>query len=100
MIVIRPDLSQADQDAIRSNLAAELEKNNGSILSWQLWADKRKLAFILQTRGAKKIRYNEASYILSEIEINPDKVTRIKYILRLDENIFRVLVVKKGDKNG
>jgi ribosomal protein S6 len=100
MIVVRPDIGEEDRNAIKENLQKELEKENGSLINWAVWAEKRKLAYTLKTRGAKKIRFNEAAYILADIDIPASRIARIRYTLRLNENIFRALIIKKGAENG
>ena len=95
MIAVRPDLSPADYTQIEDNFREGVEKHQGAVSDWQIWAEKRSLAYPLHTRGAKKMRFNEATYILVNLSLKAQALSRLKYTLDLDERILRFLIIRK-----
>ncbi len=101
MLLMVPDLEKDTYSEIMEKVAGDIESHKGKLESWQVWAGgKRKLAYSIRSRGAYKKRYDEGVYILSYFRLEPAGLKRLKYLLDLEENILRYLVIKKGEPNG
>jgi len=99
MIAVRPDLSPTDYTQIEDSFREVVEKHRGKVSDWQIWAEKRSLAYPLHTRGAKKMRFNEATYILVNLSLSAQELSRLKYTLDLDERVLRFLIIRKKKRS-
>jgi len=101
MLLMVPDLEKDKYSEIMDKVSKDIESHKGKLESWQIWGEgKRKLAYSIRSRGAYKKRYDEGIYILSYFRLEPDGLKRLKYLLSLEENVLRFLVIKKGESNG
>jgi ribosomal protein S6 len=94
-LVVKPDLEKSAYDEIREKISVVLEKEKGSIKTWNVWKERYKLSYTLRSRGAEKHKYNEATYLLCEFLFNPQAQASLKYVLDLEERIIRYLIINK-----
>lgn len=74
-------------EEVFNQIKEPIAKNEGSIISSHIWAEKRKLCYPVKKR-------QEATYYLVNFKLNPDAVDKIKQVYRLNEDILRVLITK------
>jgi small subunit ribosomal protein S6 len=85
MFIIKPDLAEEEKKTLFSQLSDAVTKNNGTITSSAVWAEKRKLYFPLG-------KYREGTYYLMNFELPPQGVKEINQAYKLNENVLRVLI--------
>lgn len=85
MYIIRPEL---DDDAVRSTVGgvrAFIEGQDGEVVKTTLWG-KRRLAYEVQ-------RLRDGHYVLVVLRLDGAKVGAVERSLRLNDNVFRHLIV-------
>jgi len=100
MLIIIPEASIQEHEEIKNKISTTLSEEGGTLSSWQIWKDRRKFSYPIRSRGAEKKKYEEGCYILVEFKISPHKISRLKYVLDLEERILRYLIIKRGEENG
>jgi len=88
--VVRPDLPDADVEAIRDRTQRIITDRSGHVLRVDDWG-KRKLAYEIQ-------KFNKGHYVLFDFLGESAIVTEIERTLRIDDTILRFLTVKRGDR--
>ena len=96
--IIRPDLPKDAHEEIRDKVSAAVSKAEGQMKSWSPWKENFRFSYILRSRGAEKKKYQEGTYLISEILLEPQKLGMLKYTLDLEERIIRYLVINKEAK--
>jgi small subunit ribosomal protein S6 len=87
MFIIKPDLTEAERKTLFSQIHDVITKNNGSVASGSIWAEKRKLYFTIK-------KCLEGLYYLVNFSIPPMAIKEINHAYQLNENILRVLITK------
>ena len=88
MFVIRPDLEQAQSEDVTKNIEQAITSNKGTIKESLAWG-KRHLSYKLG-------KYQEGLYQLIHFQIGSSNVKEIKKAYRLNENILRVLIIRRS----
>lgn len=88
MCILKPDLAEDEKKALFGQINDAVAKNNGSVAASSVWSEKRKLYFPLK-------KYREGIYFLVNFALtDPQKITEIRQVYKLNENILRVLITK------
>jgi small subunit ribosomal protein S6 len=85
MYIIRPEL---DDDAVRATVKTVrtfIESQGGEVVKTTLWG-KRRLAYEVQ-------RLRDGHYVLAVLRLDGERVRGVERALRLNDNVFRHLVV-------
>jgi small subunit ribosomal protein S6 len=88
--VVRPDVADADVEAIRERTSRIIGERKGHVLRVDDWG-KRKLAYEIQ-------KFNKGHYVLFNFLSDPEVVNEVERTLRIDDTILRFLTVKRGDR--
>jgi small subunit ribosomal protein S6 len=91
MFIVKPDLNEEAKKDLFSKIRDTIEKNNGKVISADLWSEKRKLYFPI-----KKCR--EGIYYLVNFHLEPKIITNLSHEYKLNENILRVLITNLEQK--
>lgn len=87
MVIIKPDLSEADRKALLNQINDVIAKHNGNITQSAIWSEKRKLCFPIK-------RYHEAVYYLVSFNSKGEGNTDIMRSCGINENILRTLITR------
>lgn len=87
MFIIRPDLDQTESQNLTKGIEEVITSSKGAIQNSSIWG-KRQLAY-------KIGKYKEGIYQLIHFQTEPSEITKLKRAYRLNENILRVLIIKK-----
>lgn len=97
MFITKPDLSAEEKESVVKMIKEQVTKQNGKMLSDEVWADRRKLAYDLFPIGGQA-RFKEGTYYLMYFESDPTAISAIKSGLSLNENILRYIILKTEEK--
>lgn len=90
MCIIKPDLGEEERKAIFSQINDTVSKNSGNITNSVVWSERRKLIFSIR-------KYNEGVYYLLDFTLeDSQKMPQIRQAYKLNENILRVLITRRG----
>lgn len=87
IFIIKPTLTEEVNKKVVSYIEGEISKNNGKIENPENWGRKN-LAY-----SVKKNR--EGIYYKIDFKIEPAKISELKKTYRLNEDILRVMIVRK-----
>ncbi len=99
MIIFLPDLEKKIYAETMERFAKDISEHKGKLENWQVWAEKRSLAHLLQSKGAERKKYDAGTYILADFELGEEALKRLKYLLTLEESILRFVILRK-EHNG
>jgi len=85
MFIVNPDLNEDARKDLLTKIKDVIAKNNGKVLSADLWSEKRRLYFPLK-------RYKEGIYYLVSFNSEPKDISTLHHEYKLNENILRVLI--------
>lgn len=83
--IIRPDLDDADTNALIERVEASLTENGGTLIDKEDWG-KRKLAYPI-------LKHQKGHYILLRVAIGANQILEIERRLRLDDRVIRFITV-------
>ena len=87
MCIITPDLGEDERKAVCTQVHEVISKNQGTVASGTVWAERRKLYFPLK-------RHLEGFYYLVNFSISPEAIKELHRAFKLNENILRVLITR------
>lgn len=87
MFIIKPDLSENDKKSVLSQINEAVVKNGGNISLSNIWAEKKKLTFVIK-------RFHEGTYYLINWTSGGEAIDKLRDIFKLNESILRVLITK------
>ena len=79
------------------SIKEQVSKHEGHILTDQVWAEKKKLAYDLFPIGGG-MRFKEGMYYLINFECSPDVIASLKTNYHMNEQILRFLIIKEDEK--
>lgn len=97
MFIIKPNLKDEEKTAVMKSIKEQISKNEGHILTDQIWAEKKKLAYDLFPIGGGS-RFKEGMYYLVNFECQPDAIAVLKTNYGMNEQILRYLILKEDEK--
>ena len=87
MFILRSD-SNKDKTKVLFNQINDLfSKNRASVVDSSVWAEARKLAFIIK-------KHNQGTYFLVNFKSDPEAVSKIYRDSRLNEDILRLMITR------
>lgn len=87
MFIVRSDLDKDKTQQVCNQINEAVTKNKGSVVSSDIWAEKRKLAYPIK-------KHKEGTYCLVRFNALPQDIFKINQEYRLNENILRVMIIK------
>jgi small subunit ribosomal protein S6 len=87
--IISPEAEDEQVESVVERVSQLVTSRDGTVVETNPWG-RRKMAYSIRS-------FSEGNYILSKIELDPDKVKEIEAVLGLDEDIIRHLVVRLDD---
>jgi small subunit ribosomal protein S6 len=91
MFIVKPELSEDEKKTLFGQIADIIVKNNGKVLSADIWSEKRKLWFRMK-------KYHEGIYYLVNFNLETSAINKIKYAFKLNESILRVMILRVEKK--
>ena len=88
MFIVKPELKEEEQNILFKQIQELITKNGGTINSAEVWSSKRKLGY--RIKGC-----NEGTYYLLLLSIAPSAIVTLKQSYLLNENILRLLILRK-----
>jgi small subunit ribosomal protein S6 len=89
VVIIRPDVDDADVKSAIERIETTLTELGGSILERDDWG-KRKLAYIIQ-------KHSKGHYVLFKLVAGPTHILEVERRMRIDDRIMRFLTVKMDE---
>jgi small subunit ribosomal protein S6 len=90
LFIVRPDLDDGQLgEAVRS-VDTLIGNLGGKSRKTDVWG-RRKLAF-------EVMHLREGQYVLTDFELDPGRVPEMENTLKISDNIFRYLIVRKPDR--
>jgi small subunit ribosomal protein S6 len=86
MMVVSPKLDDEAIDATLARVNGYINGNGGSVIDQSRWGRLRKLAYPINN-------FREGNYILTHIEIEPDKTKELEASLILTEDVLRHILL-------
>ncbi|MDI6758731.1 MAG: 30S ribosomal protein S6 [Candidatus Omnitrophota bacterium] len=87
MFIIKPSLSEEERKNLFLHLSEVVTKNNGSVSSGSVWAEKKKFFSPIE-------KYEEGLYYLMNFSIPALAIKEINHAYKLNENVLRVMITK------
>lgn len=87
MFIISSDLSEDVKKGLFTKIKDIITKNNGKVMSADIWSEKRKLYFPIK-------KYKEGIYYLVNFNANALDIQNISHEYKLNENILRVMITQ------
>ncbi len=87
MFIVKPDLNEEHKKTLFSNINDTVSKNEGKVISSNVWSEKRKLAYPIK-------KQKEGIYYLVNFQALPNTISKLQEIYRLNENIVRTLITR------
>ncbi len=89
---VSPTLDEDERAAVTARVSEIITINAGSIESVDEWG-KRKLAYEVQD-------LNEGEYLLVNFQANPESISEIDRLLRINDRVIRYMIVgREADNN-
>ncbi len=93
MFIIKPTLNDEERQAVIKTIKDQIVKHQGKVVSDEVWAQRRKLAYDLFPSGGGT-RFKEGLYYLVRFESAPAAIDELKKGYALNENILRSMILK------
>jgi len=93
MFIIKPDLNDEERQAVTQAIKDQIAKNEGQVVSDEVWAQRRKLAFDIFPIGGGT-RFREGFYFLVRFTCSPAAVEGLRKVYGLNENILRSMILR------
>ncbi len=93
MFIIKPDLNDEERQAVMQAIKDQVAKHEGRIISDEVWAQRRRLAYDIFPLGGGT-RFREGVYYLVRFESAPTAIDELKKGYGLNENILRLMILK------
>ena len=93
MFIIKPDLNEEERQAAMKAIKDQIAKQEGKVVSDEVWAERRRLAFDLFPVGGG-MRFKEGLYYLVRFESASPAIDELKKSYGLKENILRVMILR------
>ncbi len=87
VFILRATLDKDAQEKLIEEIKAVIKKNKGEIVEFQNWGKKR-LTFQIK-------KQQEGVYCFSDFRVAPDLVKKVEQVLKLNDSILRIMVVRK-----
>lgn len=88
MLIVQPNINEERKKELFDGINDTASKNGAEIISSSVWSEKRKLSYPIK-------KFQEGIYYLIGFKANPGAISKLKQAYKLNENIIRLLIVKK-----
>jgi small subunit ribosomal protein S6 len=97
LFIIKPDLKDEEKAGVMKALKDQVAKHRGAVLTDQVWAERRRLAYDIFPIGGGT-RFKEGMYYLLNFESPTSELAALKAVYGLNENVLRFLILKIDEK--
>ena len=87
MFIVRPELDEEQVNTATDKVHQLVVANGGSVTKTASWG-KRRLAYQVGP-------YKEGYYVVSNFEVEPDKIVELERVLKISDTVFRHLLVRR-----
>ena len=87
MFIVRPELDEEQVNTATDKVHQLVVANGGSVTKTAGWG-KRRLAYQVGS-------YKEGYYVVSNFEVEPDKIVELERVLKISDTVFRHLLVHR-----
>ena len=87
LYIVRPDVEEADLPETTKKVESLIESLGGSVQRTNIWG-KRRLAYEVS-------HLREGHYVLTDFEIDAGRVPEMEATLKISDQVFRHLIVRK-----
>jgi len=87
LCILSPSLSDEEREELIGRFNEFIESKGGRVVSENRWG-KRSLAYPIQ-------KSDSGYYVLSYVEIPMSSVEDVKHFTKINENFFRIMVIRK-----
>lgn len=88
MLIVQPNINEERKKELFDGINDTASKNGAQIVSSGIWSEKRRLSYPIK-------KFQEGIYYLFAFKASPDTISKLKQAYKLNENIIRLLIVKK-----
>jgi small subunit ribosomal protein S6 len=88
MLIVQPNINEERKKELFDGINDTASKNGAEIISSSVWSEKRKLSYPIK-------KFQEGIYYLIAFKAGPAVISKLKQAYKLNENIIRLLIVKK-----
>ena len=85
-VIISPDVTEESMPGVLDKMTRFISQMGGAIIKVDRWG-RRKLSYPIK-------HYREGEYVITQIELEPDKTGELKASLRLSDEFLRHLLVR------
>jgi len=87
VVIITPDMADDDvDDAVERLIKRPVESDGGTLDEVNKWG-RRKLAYPIE-------KHLEGTYVLTQLQLNPDSTTELERGLQISEEVLRHLLIR------
>lgn len=87
MFIVHPELNEAKRKELFGQLNDTVTKNEGQIVSADIWSDKRKLSFVIK-------KFQEGIYYVINFKAPEASIAKLNQVYKLNENIIRMMITR------
>ena len=87
MFIVKPELDEEQVGSATDKVHQLVVANGGNVTKTASWG-KRRLAYQVGP-------YKEGYYVVSNFEVEPDKVVELERVLKISDTVFRHLLVRR-----
>ena len=87
MFIVRPELDEEQVGSATDKVHQLVVANGGNVTKTASWG-KRRLAYQVG-------HYKEGYYVVSNFEVEPDKIVELERVLKISDTVFRHLLVRR-----
>ena len=98
MMILKPDISDAEQQEVASKMSKKIESLEGKVLSSGVWAKERNLHITLKSKGLVKKKYDKGCYWLINFSLDTKALPDLKETIRLEERLLRTAMFNAEKK--
>jgi small subunit ribosomal protein S6 len=92
LYIVRPDIEESDLPNVTRTVEGLIENLDGTVQQTNVWG-KRRLAY-------EVAHLREGHYVLTDFAIEPGRVPEMEATLKISDNVFRHLIVRKPPAKG
>jgi len=98
MVILKPDLTEKEQEEVFEKVAKKIGDLNGEVNSSKIWAKERNFYYFLRGREAAKKKYYKGAYWLINFTVSTDSLPKLRELIRLEERVLRSIIINQVKK--
>ncbi len=91
LTLLKPEITEEQIDATIEKIKKNIETVDGTFIDAEKWGKRETPSAFKKHKGLK-----EAYYVLINFEKNKGELTKLDYNIRIDDNVVRHMITKKG----